>query len=238
MKHTVLVVRHAPHESGGTLENALAGAGLACHYVNVHREIPPRLPLDQAAGLVVLGGAMNADQVDQYPFLAADVRWMRQAVDTGLPLLGICLGAELLAKSLARVYPNGVKEIGWYSIEMTPAAAGDPVLAQSGTKRVFQWHGDTFDLPAGAVHLARSPQCENQAFRYGRTAYGLQFHVEMTAPMIDSWLGEPGNCGELAELPYIDPVQIRRETPGELPQLRALAGQILGRFAQLCRAKA
>ena len=114
----------------------------------------------------------------------------RLAMD--LPVLGICLGSQLLAKTLgARVYPNHVKEIGWYPVELTPAAADDPLFAQSGTRTMFQWHGDTFDLPSGAVHLARSPACENQAFRYGRRAYGLQFHIEMTAAMIDDWLSVP-----------------------------------------------
>ena len=235
MRNAVLILRHAPHESGGTLETALQSAGLAYQYIDLYQAIPPRLPLDQAAGLVVLGGPMNVDEVDRYPFLLHDVLWIQQAVEGRLPVLGVCLGAQLLAKALgARVYPNGVKEIGWYSIEMTPAATEDPVFAHGGTQTVFQWHGDTFDLPSGAVHLARSPLCENQAFRYGPNAYGLQFHVEMTAAMIDAWLGEPGNCGELAELDYIDPEAIRNQTPRELPRLQALAGQMLGRFARMC----
>ena len=232
MRSTVLILRHAAHESGGTIETALGAAGLAYRYVDLYREIPPRLPLDQAAGLVILGGPMNVDEVQRYPFLGHEVPWIREAVDGRLPSLGVCLGAQLLAKALgARVYPADVKEIGWYPVEMTAAAADDPLLAQSGTRSVFQWHGDTFDLPSGAVHLARSPLCENQAFRYGPNAYGLQFHIEMTAAMIDAWLGDPQNCGELAELDYIDPGKIRQQTPQELPPLQALAGQILGRFA-------
>ena len=127
-----------------------------------------------------------------------------------LPVLGICLGAQLLAKTLgARVYPNRVKEIGWYPIELTPAAADDPLFAQSGAQTVFQWHGDTFDLPAGAVHLARSPLCENQAFRYGHNAYGLQFHIEMTAAMIDDLAQRAG------QLPGAGPVGLHR--PGSHP---------------------
>jgi len=239
MEPTVLILRHMPHEPGGTLETALAGAGLSFHYVDLYKEVPPRLPLDAAAGLIVLGGAMNVDQTDQYPFLTCDVQWIGQALARELPLLGICLGAQLLAKTLgARVYPNGRKEIGWYPIELTAAAAEDPLLAQRGERTIFQWHGDTFDLPAGAVHLARSPLCENQAFRYGPSAYGLQFHIEMTAAMIDDWLTEAGNRAELAALDYIDPQNIRAQTPQELPRLQALAAEVLGRFAQMCRTAA
>jgi GMP synthase (glutamine-hydrolysing) len=239
VKPRVLIIRHMPHEAGGTLESALGRAGLKFHYVDLYRETPARLPLDEASGLIVLGGPMNVDQTDEYPFLADDVRWIQQAIARGLPLLGICLGSQLLAKALgARVYPNGVKEIGWYPIELTPAAADDPLFAQSGGRTVFQWHGDTFELPGGAVHLARSPLCENQAFRYGRNVYGLQFHIEMTAAMIDEWLSEKGNCRELAELDYIHPEKIREQTPCELPRLQALAAEVLGRFAEMCQAAA
>ena len=100
---------------------------------------------------------------------------------------------------------------------------------------MFQWHGDTFDLPRGAVQLARSAQCENQAFRFGEAAYGLQFHIEVTAEIIDSWLCQSDNCGELAGLPYIDPATIRRQTPEELPAMTALGAMVFDRFAALCR---
>ena len=185
-----------------------------------------------------MGGPMNVDETQRYPFLAAEVDWIRRALDLRLPMLGICLGDQLLAKALgAKVFPNRVKEIGWYSMEMTPAAAADPLFAGCGKSlTVFQWHGDTFDLPPGAVHLAHSPLCAQQAFRAGPCAYGLQFHVEMTAAMIADWLGEPGNCGELAELDYIDAAAIRAATPERLPSLEVLARQVLGRFAGLCRA--
>ena len=236
MTKTVLILRHMPHEPGGTLETALTGAGVDFRYFDLHREVPARLPLDRACGLVALGGPMNVDEVDRYPFLALDVQWIEQALAMDLPFLGICLGSQLLAKTLgARVYPNRVKEIGWYPVELTPAAADDPLFAQSGTRTMFQWHGDTFDLPSGAIHLARSPACENQAFRYGQRAYGLQFHIEMTATMIDQWLSVPDNCRELADLDYIDPARIRKQTPLELPRLQAMAADVFGRFAQMCR---
>ena len=103
---------------------------------------------------------------------------------------------------------------------------------------MFQWHGDTFDLPPGAVHLAQSPVCKHQAFRYGPSAFGLQFHAEMTGEMVDDWLGEEGNCGELSTLDYIDPAGIRTQTPELLPKMQALGRRILPRFIDLCRRRA
>ncbi|MCR4413361.1 MAG: gamma-glutamyl-gamma-aminobutyrate hydrolase family protein, partial [Thermoguttaceae bacterium] len=110
----ILVLQHAPHETLGSLEQHLREAGLAWRTLELFREVPRSVDLDGAAGLVVLGGPMNVDETGRYPFLVPEVAWIRQAIDIGMPLLGICLGAQLLAKALgARVYPNGVKEIGW-----------------------------------------------------------------------------------------------------------------------------
>lgn len=237
MSRPVLILRHMPHEPGGTLETALTAAGLDFYYVDLHQNAPEDLPLDEISGLIALGGPMNVDEVDRYPFLKKDVEWIARALAMDLPFLGICLGAQLLAKTLgARVYPNRVKEIGWYPLELLPDATHDPLFAECGDRIAFQWHGDTFDLPSDTVQLARSPLCENQAFRYGARAFGLQFHIEMTAGMIADWLTEPGNCRELAALDYIDPQIIRGRTPQELPRLQAWAAEVFARFAQMCRA--
>ena len=197
-KHA-LILRHVAHEPAGTLENALNKAGVEFRYLDLFAEHPECFDFKDILGLVVMGGPMNVDEVDRIRF------WPRTGLDPtggrpGLPLLGICLGSQLLAKALgARVYPNGIKEIGWYPLELTAAAAEDRLFAGCGPEStVFQWHGDTFDLPPGAVHLAQSPLCRNQAFRIGPSAYGLQFHIEMTAEMIDDWLAESGNSRELA----------------------------------------
>jgi GMP synthase (glutamine-hydrolysing) len=183
-----------------------------------------------------MGGPMNVDQADEFPFLATEVGWLRRAVEAGLPTLGVCLGAQLLAKSLgSRVYPHRVKEIGWYELELLPAATDDRLFAGARNREtVFQWHGDTFDLPQGAVQLARGASCEQQAFRYGPAAYALQFHVEMTARMVDDWFAEPCMCGEAAALNYVDPEEIRCRTPQALAAMAPLARRLLGGFAELC----
>lgn len=240
---TILVLQHVSHESLASLEDVFHEAGLSWQYVELFRQPVgqlEQLPLEQAAGLVVLGGPMNVDEVARYPYLDREVDWIRQAVAMELPLLGVCLGAQLLAKALgSRVFPSGGKEIGWYPLEITAGAADDRLFAGAGpTETVFQWHGDTFDLPDGAVRLARSRQCVNQAFRYGPSAWGLQFHIEMTAELIARWLDEPENRAELACLEEIDPKAILAQTPKALPAMRRLGGRILPRFAAICRDRA
>ena len=233
----VFIVQHVPHEGIGSLETYLAEAGLALRYINLYEVVPHSLELEDAAALIVMGGPMNVDEVEKFPFLRTEVDWLRRAMAMELPVLGICLGAQLLAKSLgARVYANGIKEIGWYQLELTAEAGADPLFAGGGpTETVFQWHGDTFDLPRGAVHLARSERCRHQAFRWGRNVYGFQFHIEMTPAMGASWLGQPENCRELAPLEYIDPKMILAETAQRFPEMRALGDRVLRRFTAICR---
>jgi len=233
----VFAVRQVSHEGLGTIADALRRCDVPYTIVDAFGENLPVFEPRQVSGLVVMGGPMNVDETDRYPFLAAEVDWLQRAIDSRLPVLGVCLGAQLLAKALgSRVYPNRVKEIGWYEVELLPETATDPLFCDAPSRpTIFHWHGDTFDLPAGSVQLARSPQCENQAFRHGKSAYGLQFHMEVTSQIIDSWLRESGNCGELAELNYIDPDAIRRQTPQKLPTMESLGGKVFDRFAQMCR---
>lgn len=237
---SIVVLQQVPHETPGTLATVLADAGLSVRSIELFRQTPEDLQLESAAGLIVLGGPMNVDQIDRYPFLKLELEWIRKALDNDLPTLGICLGSQLLAKALgAAVYPNEVKEIGWHEIELTPEAASDHLFAGCERRQtVFQWHGDTFGLPAGAVHLARSELCHSQAFRCGSNAYGLQFHIEVTAKMVEQWLDEPSNRQELASLDYIGLNSIRNRTPKALSQMHALGTRVLPRFAAICRENA
>jgi GMP synthase (glutamine-hydrolysing) len=233
----VWVVRHVAHEGLGTIADALRRCHVPFTTIDAFAGTLPPFNSREAAGLIVMGGPMNADQVDRYPFLAQEVQWLQQAVAARLPVLGVCLGSQLLAKALgSRVYANRVKEIGWYDVELLPAVAADALLHDIPRQTtVFQWHGDTFDLPAGAIQLARSPNCENQAFRFGDHAYGLQFHMEVTADIIHDWLCQSDNCGELAGLSYIDPAAIRRQTPEKLPPMQSVGRQVFDRFAEICQ---
>ena len=234
----VLVFRHVAREPLGTIDDVLRRAGLVFSYVNLYQRPPTNFDPRQIAGLVVLGGPMSVNDVDRYPFLRNEIKWIQSAVDLKIPLLGICLGSQLLAAALGAraVMRSPTKEIGWYDLETTDAAPHDRLFRHLGKREtVFQWHGDTFDLPAGAVHLARSPICENQAFRYGDSAWALQFHLEVTPEIIETWLSEPDGCAELAKLDYIEPAQIRSRTPSCLPPMQKTGDRVFGEFAQLCR---
>lgn len=233
----VFIFRHSPDESAGTLGECLAAAGLDYRYLTLSDEALPEFRPELASGLVILGGAMNCDEVAEFPFLAAEPEWIRQAVAADWPVLGICLGAQLLALAHgARVGRNPVKEIGWYRLALEPAAVGDALFrGQGGSPHVFQWHGDTFDWPSGATPLARGDTCPRQAYRLGQRAYGLQFHLEVDEAIIDRWLSEPAGVCELAAAEYLDPGEIRRQTPGYLPPMRAMAREVFGRFAELVR---
>ncbi len=236
----LLVFQHVPHEILGTLDPLLRDHGFRIRYVNFGRD-PDALPdLDRYHGLIVLGGPMNCDQVTRHRHLATEVTAIQQAVRDGKPVLGICLGSQLLARALgAPVTPNRVKEIGWYDVAPTAEGRKDPLFQHfADSERIFHWHGDTFAIPHGAVHLAASTDCAHQAFRFGHNAYGLQFHLEVDEPMIHRWLQAPTNRRELDGLQgVIDPAAIARETPAHIGRSRALGGAVFGEFLRLFQAR-
>ena len=174
----VHVFQHVPFEGLGALESAFRRRNFDVATTRFFANDPLPTPAD-VDFLVAMGGPMSANDEATFPWLAAEKEFIRRHAAAGKPFLGICLGAQLLASALgARVFPNRDKEIGWFPIEGLPVR--DPAVFRfPATAEVFHWHGETFDLPPGAVHLARSRACENQAFQVG-AAVGLQFHLETT----------------------------------------------------------
>lgn len=232
----LLVFQHVPHEILGTLDPMLRGAGFRIRYVNFGRSNYKIPRLRNYDGLVVLGGPMNVDETDEYPYLVPEIESIREFIDMDVPVLGICLGSQLIAKALgARVNKNPEKEIGWYEVFTTEEGRKDCLVgAFDAVEKVFQWHGDTFEIPPGAVHLATSPACANQAFRYGDKVYGFQFHLEVDAPMIERWLVAPVNKKEIEELDgRINPDVIRFETPKYIDALSDLSRRTFGGFIDL-----
>jgi GMP synthase (glutamine-hydrolysing) len=229
----ILVFQHVPYEPLGTLDPLLKEAGFRIRYVNFGRDPNQRPSLDKYAALIVLGGPMNAHQIDTYPNLATEVNVIREAVDSGMSVLGICLGAQLLAKALGgRVARNDEREIGWYDVELTEAGRTDPVISSfARTQTVFQWHEDGISLPDGAVHLAASSASPVQAFRYGEHAYGFQFHLEVDASLVERWLTVPDNQPLLAEeAGRVDPQRVRQQTARRIGPLQDLSRATFSRW--------
>jgi GMP synthase (glutamine-hydrolysing) len=176
---------------------------------------------------------MNSDQIDTYPNLITEVEIIREAVSRDMSVLGICLGAQLLAKALGgSVARNEVREIGWYDVDVTAAGRDDPVLSTFAPRQeVFQWHEDGISLPPGAELLASSPASPVQAFRFAEHAYGFQFHLEANLPLIERWLAVPAHQASLREeAGSIDPEQIRRRAATSVAPLEALSRETFSRW--------
>lgn len=232
----LLVFQHVPYEILGIFNPLLKQAGFRIRYVNYGRDPKARPSLDSYNGIVILGGPMNVDQVDKYPHLQIEVELIQEAVEKEIPVLGICLGAQLIAKALgAPVRKNPAKEIGWYDITPNEAGLQDPLFKHfETTRKIFQWHGDTFDIPDGAVPLASSPTCPNQAFRFGHHIYGFQFHLEVDEGLIHNWLDRPAYRQEIENLGgSISPETIREETAQYINQANELGEDVFKSFIEI-----
>jgi GMP synthase (glutamine-hydrolysing) len=173
--------QHVIHEGLGSIEEWIALNGHSLTSTNFFKgeKLPETSDIDW---LIVMGGPMNVDDEEQFPWLADEKKFIRKVIDTGKTVVGICLGSQLVSSALgARVYRNREKEIGWFDIELTPGAqSGKFFFGMGGRIKVFHWHGDTFDLPENAIHLAYSEACKNQAYIYKDKVLALQFHLELT----------------------------------------------------------
>ncbi len=232
----VLVCQHVPYEILGTLDPLFKDSGVRIQYVNFGRFPHLEPSLEGHDGLVILGGPMHVSETEQHPHLLYEIKMIEEAIRKDLPILGICLGAQLIAKTLgAKVQINQEREIGWHRLELKKEATEDAVLRHFKNKEnVFQWHRDTFDIPKGAVHLASSAICENQAFRYGEKVYGFQFHLEVDEMMIERWLKVPYHQEALeAVKAKVSPEQIRQETQGNIEALKNLSQKTFSEFVRL-----
>jgi GMP synthase (glutamine-hydrolysing) len=203
-----VAIRHVAFEDAGSLEDVLAARGIAIRYLDAGVD---DLALAKSADLlIVLGGPIGVYEVSRYPFLRQEFAAIEGALRRGVPVLGICLGAQAIAAVLgSRVYPGREKEIGFGLIGLTPEGRASPLNALSESKFwVLHWHGDTFDLPSGATRLAETAITPNQAFAYGPKVLALQFHVELPPRDMEKWL--IGHTAELARA-GIEPGTLRAE---------------------------
>jgi GMP synthase (glutamine-hydrolysing) len=197
---SVLIIKNIATEGPGTIEEFLRRKDIPFKIVDLSSgDIPP--PLDEFDTLVIMGGPMAVYEFDKYPHLVIGSRLIREAINRDMRVLGICLGCQMVAYCLgADIYRGQKEEIGWYHIELTGDGLRDPLMRRLAAHprvgdfwrrfKVFHWHGDTFDLPFGAVPLAKSRIYKNQVFRYGNKVYGFQFHIEVTKDMISEWMQE------------------------------------------------
>jgi GMP synthase-like glutamine amidotransferase len=185
----ILIIKHAEIEGLGTLGDFFKETAWEIETVELWDNV--LLPkLNDCEAIISLGGPMNVYETDRHPFLKMEEDFLRNALRKKVPVLGICLGAQLLAKVAgAEVKKSEQSEIGWYNVELSGAGKDDLLFKGINTTlEVFQWHEDTFEVPPEGVLLATSSLCKNQAFRVGECAWGVQFHPEMTSWMLESWL--------------------------------------------------
>jgi GMP synthase (glutamine-hydrolysing) len=196
-----LAIRHVPFEDLGSFAPVLADRGFSTRYVEAPGGLGGEDPLT-ADLVVVLGGPIGVYEEDLYPFVREEIALLQRRLVTGAPTLGICLGAQLMARALgARVYAGGTKEIGWAPIHLTAEGSKSPLGALAG-RTVLHWHGDTFDLPAGATLLASTDLYANQAFFWSEKALALQFHPEVTPAGLEYWF--VGHALEIAATTGVD----------------------------------
>lgn len=208
---SVLILKNIPSEGPGTIEDFLCEKGIRYRILDCQKEA--MTATEDFDSLVMMGGPMSVNEEDIYPFLKTEIELARSFIAKGKGVFGICLGAQIMARALnARVYRGREPEIGWYDIELAGDGIRDPLMKKLAVHpragdfwrkfKVFHWHGETFDIPEGAVRLAKSEMYPNQAFRYGDKAYAFQFHIEVKKEMIYEWLNNQS----------VDMEQIRKQT--------------------------
>lgn len=229
---SVWVMQHTPCETLGSFEVVLRGNGVGYQYIETHEGNPVPAGMGDKAGLIVMGGPMGVYEYSTFPFLRDEMHLIESALKLDIPVLGVCLGSQLLAAALgAEVKKGERKELGWHAVTLSDTAAHDPIFNGISTEFwPFHWHGDVFSLPQKAVGLASSRQTSHQAFRYGKNAYGILFHLEVTqgqvTQMLSDFADELCQAGGSAS-------HIGEQTARHLPALQEIASTVFGRWAEM-----
>ena len=228
------ILQHVQIESPGLITRALQSAQIQPDIIRIFEGRPVPKEMGEALGLVVMGGPMGVYERDRYPFLRDEMRLIEQALREEKPVLGVCIGSQLIAAVLgATVTPGKRKEIGWHWITLTDAGQRDPLWQENASSFVaWHWHSDRFDLPLGAVSLASSEMTSCQAFRYGARTYGFLFHIEVTAAilkdMVATFAGELGTEG-------LDGAALVAQADSHLPHLERIGEGVFTKWANISR---
>lgn len=198
----ILLIQHAPHEHPAALRRVLTTQGIPFHWIHPYRGDRYPDEIEDIGGIVSLGGPMSSNDEGAHPWIRPELALLRQAFARNLPILGICLGGQLLARALGkRVFANPVAEVGWFPLELTAAGQADKILpAASATPTVYHYHFETFEIPDGASCLAKSAGCERQAYKLNDQTYGLQFHPEADHQLLTEWMSAGDFDKEIREI--------------------------------------
>jgi len=231
----LLLVKNDPVETLGVTLAALTACGAPVSVLDCTDPDAARPALEEIAGVVMFGGTMNVDEVDEHPFLKENRDLTRDAIAGGVPYLGICLGAQMMARALdTPVRRADVKEVGFEPIHPLPAATTDPLLSVwSDGDLAFQWHQDTMDLPAGAELLASGDRIPVQAYRVGPCAWATQFHMEIDAAELELWIDEASQFMDLEEVWGKSPARMREEGARHIAEHEAKGTEMFRRFAEI-----
>ena len=227
----VMIIKHIEIEGPGLIEDCLKEEKIPYQILNLESGVHLPKP-DDCAGIVILGGPMNVYEEDRYPFLREEDLFIKEAIQRGKAVLGICLGAQLVAKALgAKVTKALVKEIGWFDVSLTKVGSRDPLFSRlPKTFPVFQWHEDTFDLPSAGKLIATSNPILHQAFRYGENAYGFQFHLEVTEEMIHEWMKTYEDEFNGSQAPLLPKLKILSETEKKIGAYKKRGAEFFRNF--------
>ena len=221
----VLGIVHGDEVRSGVFGEVVAERGDTIEEWSVPSGRPPPRPLSSYGAAIVFGGSMHPDQEELHPWLSGEHELLRRLLEEGMPLLGVCLGAELIAQAVgAEVGPAREPEVGWFDVELAPEGESDPVLGALPPRFVaFQWHFYACEVPRGAVELASSPAC-SQAFRLGERTWGVQFHPEVTHEQVEDWIAvDPHEIQG-------DPEALRRETRARIEEWNELGRRLCAAF--------
>nr|WP_294518307.1 glutamine amidotransferase [uncultured Rhodopila sp.] len=227
-RRSAVAIRHVAFEDLGLLAPILDSAGWDVSYCEAAIDDLAAASVAAADLLVVLGGPIGVYDAEDFPFLQREIELLEHRLARDLPTLGICLGAQLMARALGQaVYPSGAKEIGWGPVSLTEAGTASCLGALAGGAPVLHWHGDTFDLPGGAALLASTAICKHQAFGFGKHGLGLQFHIEADPGRLEHWY--VGHAIELASAGVSIP-DLRAATADAAQGARTVAEAVFGRW--------
>jgi GMP synthase-like glutamine amidotransferase len=202
MNGKILIIKHVSNEGPGLIRTFFEDQGWPVELVDFSNgDVLPN-NFDSIAAVVMLGGPMNVYEEEKYTFLKKEDDFITRLLIEEIPFLGVCLGAQLLAKSCqGRVFKSRSEEIGWYTVHMTIEGRQDTLFYGLPTHlTVFQWHGDTFEIPEGGTLLVQGKTCKNQAFKIGQYAYGLQFHIEVTHDMVMEWMQDQDDKADVKKI--------------------------------------